>query len=200
MKKIDMIGFRSGKLTVIEECGKYRQETKWLCKCDCGEIVLIPGYHLRKGLRTSCGKCTNIGDKMRKHGEYNTRLYHIWENMKRRCLSKTSTGYANYGGRRIGLCKEWMDFETFSEWANSSGYSDGLSIDRVNVNGNYEPGNCKWIEKKAQSLNKRNNRRILYNGKNLTIREWSDLTGIPYTTIRARLNYGWKDPEKILTR
>jgi len=91
MKKIDMIGFRSGKLTVIEECGKYRQETKWLCKCDCGEIVLIPGYHLRKGLRTSYGK-------------------------------------------------------------------------------------------------------------NLTIREWSDLTGIPYTTIRARLNYGWKDPEKILTR
>lgn len=127
-----------------------------------------------------------------KHGMRYSRLYNIWRSMKQRCTNPKTVNYHNYGGRGIKVCEEWSSrFMSFRDWAMENGYSDTLSIDRINSNGNYEPSNCRWVSYKAQNNNRRSNKFLELDGQKHTIAEWADITGIKLATIWARLNSGW---------
>lgn len=129
---------------------------------------------------------------MYKHGERNSRLYTIWCRMKQRCFDTKIECYKNYGGRGITICDEWKNnYSAFKEWAINNGYKDDLTIDRIDVNGNYEPNNCKWATRKEQANNTRTNRNITYNNETHTLAEWSDITGIQRDVIKSRIEKGW---------
>lgn len=133
-----------------------------------------------------------------KHGCRYTRLYDIWRGMRCRCKTKTSTSYKNYGARGITITKEWDSFINFKKWALDNGYNDTLTLDRINVYGNYEPNNCRWVTYKKQNINKRNNRYIEYQGQVKTLSEWAEEYNIKIGTLWARLNRGI-DIERALT-
>lgn len=120
-----------------------------------------------------------------------SRIKTIWKNMRQRCHNPNFIYYHNYGGRGITVCDEWQDFHTFEQWAYANDYSDDLTIDRINTNGNYEPSNCRWTTMKVQTNNKRNNRLITYNGKTQTESQWADELGISFTVLRNRLHKGF---------
>ena len=126
-----------------------------------------------------------------RHGMRYTRIYNIWRSMRQRCSNPKCKNYKNYGGRGITVCQEWEDFQTFYDWAMSNGYAEDLTIDRVDVNGDYEPSNCRWVSYKIQANNKSDSKFIEVNGISHTIAEWSDITGIQKATIWARLQKGW---------
>ena len=189
----NLVGRKFERLTVLEYAGKIgnrRKRISWLCQCACGKKVIVSGENLKYGVTKSCGcYCLDkIKEKNTKHGSTKTRLYHIYCKMKERCYNKTCKAYKNYGGRGITVCEEWLeDFTHFEKWAKENGYSEKLSIDRINVNGNYEPTNCRWVTDKIQCNNRRSNRFIEYNGEVRTVAEWVDITGIPYGTLYSRL-------------
>ena len=106
-----------------------------------------------------------------------TKLYYIWSSMKSRCENENNESFHNYGGRGITLCEEWHDLDTFVEWAINAGYNETLSLDRVDVNGNYEPNNCRWITKHEQAYNRRTNVRITFNGETKFLTEWAHIFG-----------------------
>ena len=121
------------------------------------------------------------------HGMYGTRLNHIWANMRTRCNCKTNKDYPDYGGRGIKVCEEWSEFINFHEWAMKNGYEDNLSLDRIDVNGNYEPSNCRWTTYKEQANNTSRSVRISYKGNTHTISEWADIVGINASCLRQRI-------------
>lgn len=131
------------------------------------------------------------------HMETKTRLHKIWEGMHDRCGRKGHSYYKNYGGRGISVCPEWGDYKTFKDWAMENGYSDRLTIDRVDVNGNYCPENCRWATMREQQNNKRTNHIVCLGAISHTISEWSEMLGIGKTTIRNRLKSGWTDEEAL---
>lgn len=140
-----------------------------------------------------------MGRKRKYNEEYiTTRLYNIWGHMKNRCSCEKNTFYRHYGGRGIKVCEEWFEFLPFYEWAITNGYTDNLTLDRIDVNGNYEPSNCRWVTRKAQSNNRRDNKLVTFNGKTKSIAQWAEMTGIKDTTIRYRIKQGWS-VEKTLT-
>lgn len=140
-----------------------------------------------------------FGNKYHLHGLRNSRLYRIWTNIKTRCYNAKDPHYSRWGGRGIVMCDEWKDdFKSFYDWAMSNGYSDDLTIDRIDNDGNYEPSNCRWVTAKEQSKNKRNVRFITYNGKTQTIPEWTKELGLGKETIRERLKRGWSDEEALI--
>lgn len=157
-KRIDLIGKRFGKLVVQNKAKNEGRWTCWDCVCDCGNRVIAKTRDLQKGDVNSCGCLFEEINKQRltKHGKKNSRLYRIWGNMKTRCSNPTTKYYKYYGGRGITICEEWRNsFQRFYDWAMTNGYSDDLTIDRIDVNGNYEPSNCRWVTMKEQSKNKR---------------------------------------------
>lgn len=148
-RAINITGQKFGRLTAIKPCGKTSGgNVLWLCECDCGNKTTAPTQHLKSGNTKSCG-CLNselASKRFTKTGESNHRLYRIWRNMKRRCYDNTFKAYKNYGGKGVLICDDWLkSFENFYKWAISNGYKDNLTIDRINVNGNYDPNNCQWI-------------------------------------------------------
>ena len=201
-KKIQMIGNRYGRLVVIEEAPRYHGgHAMWICRCDCGNITKpIMGGDLRSGKVQSC-KCMHnelLSQKRKTHGETKTRLHRIWQNMKRRCDTPSVPCYDVYGGRGIKVCDEWLhDYPAFRDWALANGYADNLSIDRIDPNGNYCPENCQWATMKEQSNNLRKNVLIEINGENHTIAEWSQISGIKYTTIYQRYLRGWNGEDLL---
>ena len=163
--KKDLTGQRFGRLTVLSDTGKRkRSSVVWLCQCDCGNTTEVITYSLTCGNTKSCG-CLHIeaakenikGVKMQPvHGLSHHRLFGIWNGMKTRCYNENNKDYKDYGGRGIRICDEWLsDFLSFYNWAMENGYQDDLTIDRVEVNGNYEPSNCKWSTRAEQSRNQR---------------------------------------------
>ena len=128
------------------------------------------------------------GAKMPTRAHKKDPLYGTWRAMRERCRRQNHVNYSDYGGRGIKVCIEWEDFEVFRKWACENGYEIGLSIDRKDVNGNYEPSNCRFATSVQQANNKRNNHLITYNGVTATAAEWSKITGIPYRTILSRIN------------
>lgn len=132
----------------------------------------------------------------------NTKIYMMWKNMKKRCYNPKCDRYKNYGGRGVKICNCWLkDFKYFYNWAMKNGYKEGLSIDRIDVNGNYEPRNCRFISMEEQYLNRTDNHNITYKGKTQTMKKWSDELGINYDTLRHRLNnYGWTIEKAFIKR
>ena len=207
-KLINEEGNRYGKLTVCgHSSGKYDKygHYLWKCVCDCGNVCFVKGAQLRNGNTKSCG-CLHseaLSERNEKHGLAGSRLYKIYKGMKRRCKSKSCCDYKDYGGRGIKLCAEWdgeHGGEKFVKWSLENGYNDNLSIDRIDVNGDYSPNNCRWANMKTQANNKRSNHVLEYNGERHTLTEWSEITGLSVGTIGARLRLlGW-GIEKALTR
>jgi hypothetical protein len=154
----DLTGKRFGKLTVtgFSPIAKNRR-AHFYCTCDCGTVKVIRGTSLSSGNTRSCG-CMSVRSGRRnglKHGMTNSPEYHSWENMKARCLNKAKDGYRNYGGRGIVICKRWLhSFESFFADMGCKPSSE-FSIDRINNDGNYEPGNCRWATPKQQKNNRR---------------------------------------------
>lgn len=208
-KSIDLTGQRYGRLVVVDYY-KSKKDAKgkpiryWKCRCDCGNIVNTCTNNLRRGNTKSCG-CLRR-DKTRqinyKHGQKETRLYQIWGSMKKRCYNAKHNSFNNYGGKGISVCDEWLGehgFENFHKWAIENNYSDELTLDRINTQGNYTPDNCRWATWTEQENNRSNNRYFYYDGKNLSAKEWSKLTGISLGTLLNRLySLGWS-VERALT-
>lgn len=198
----DLTGKRFGKLTVLEKAGRQGTSQLWLCRCDCGNLVKIRANSLVRLGRNSCGCGTR--EKISKarflHGETNSRLYNTWRSIKKRCLLPKAQGYKNYGGRGIEVCEEWKNsYLAFRDWALNNGYKEDLEIDRINVNGNYEPNNCRFVNNKQQANNRRNNSWLTLNGETKTIQEWADKIGVGASTLSERKRMGWSDSD-ILTK
>ena len=161
MKKVrsDLVGKKFDRLTVVEYSHTNKHgKAMWVCLCECGNTIVASGSHLVNGHTSSCGCLKNeiSGARFRKHGLKHTRLYRIWMDMRSRCTYESMKCFKDYGGRGIKVCEEWQNsFEAFYNWAIANGYSDDLSIDRIDVNGNYEPSNCRWATMKEQRANQR---------------------------------------------
>lgn len=193
---IDMSGMKINMLTVLYRAESIRGRTMWHCKCDCGKDLDVWAQHLRKG-QYSCGCETSkiISQKNTKHGGAYTKLFGVWKLMKERCVNPNNKSYKNYGGRGISVCPEWQDFSVFRDWAMENGYEDGLSIDRIDVNGNYCPENCRWVSMKVQCNNRRSNRWLMYRGEKHTIAQWSELLDMPQSTLYKRFELGWSEAQ-----
>lgn len=199
MNKIDLSGKRFGRLVVLCETDERRsKQIIWKCKCDCGKEVLVAGYCLRDGTTKSCGcykrdKFTEMAKTYprKRNSPTKERLYHIWLDMRRRTTNPKRGNYYRYGARGIRVCDKWYNsFDVFMEWALSHGYDNTLSIERIDIDGNYCPENCRWANKTEQARNKENTRYFEYGGKKKTVKEWSEITGIPYTTLLRRIDDG----------
>lgn len=187
----DITGEKFGRLEVISLTPKRHNRCAiWLCRCDCGNMVEAQGSYLRNGDTQSCGclhdemASERLKTSMKTHGGYYDRLHHIWSDMLTRCGNPRSKAYPHYGGRGISVCKEWAaSYQTFKDWAYSNGYEDNApygecTIDRIDVNGDYSPKNCRFVPMKEQGRNMTTNRNITIGGDTRCISEWANILGI----------------------
>lgn len=194
---IDLTGKEFGRILVLSRAvTRAKKGTRWKCKCTCGTIFFARSWNLRKGNTTSCG-CYSAELKF-KHGRHPKKLYAVWHHMKDRCFNPNNSRYHRYGGRGITICPEWRyDFAVFREWALTHGYQEGLTIDRIDNDGNYQPENCRWITNLEQQNNKANSRLITAHGETHTIAEWARILNIDPRTLHHRFARG-KSPEEIV--
>lgn len=209
-KKIEVIeGQKYGKLTIIKEVSPIGSKRRILCKCDCGNIKEYSMDRVIHRRTRSCGCLrnemlfihrNNNGTSVYPKEATASKLYKIWNSMKCRCYTISSGAYFKYGAKGIRMCDEWKnDFMAFYNWALANGYSDELTIDRIDYRGNYEPSNCRWADIRTQANNKSNVRKYEYNGELHTMTEWSEIMNINYGALWERLNVlGWSI-EKALT-
>lgn len=207
-KTINLKGLRFGRLVVGELAEDYIAPNGGIvkqqkCKCDCGNEVIVRSSYLRSGKTRSCGCYRKEVTKARHitHGKAKTRINNIYHGMKYRCYATSCPNYKDYGGRGITICDEWLGelgFEHFYDWAIKNGYDDNLSIDRINNDRDYSPGNCRWATVVEQANNKRNNRTVTVNGITHSLHEWAEISGIRYNIIVTRLHRGWNE-EKAVT-
>lgn len=198
LKSSDLTGKRFGRLVALKRIKSEPDKTKWLCRCDCGKEIIVFTKNLTRNHTKSCG-CYNVERAIETnttHDMCGTRLYKIWQDMKRRCSSPSEKSFKDYGGRGITVCQEWEEFEPFMKWALTVGYKDDLTIDRINVNGNYEPDNCKWSTLKEQARNKRNNFMVAYQGRIQPLAAWCEELNLGYDKTYARIKkYKWSIEE-----
>jgi hypothetical protein len=165
-------------------CANYR--------CGCGKEFESQVYHIKSGKKKSCG-CGSSPKRLAqfntKHGLSKTKAYKSWFAMMRRCYREKSDGFVNYGGRGITVCHEWHQFEQF--YADMGEPGKGMSIDRIDNNGNYEPSNCRWATQKEQNRNQRRNRLLSIDGLTKTMAEWAEIAGISSSKVHQRLSRGW---------
>lgn len=194
-KYYSYIGEKYNSLTIIDVAGNDTNGHYFFkCQCDCGNITKVRVDRILKGYTTTCG-CRNQGynyhDGNGLSKEY-PKLYSVWNTIRHRCYNPKHCKYKNYGGRGITVCEEWRyEFTPFYNWAMANGYQDGLTIDRINVNGNYEPTNCRWVTLKEQARNKTNSVLVTYKEKTKSLPQWCEELNLPYKTIDYRLRAGW---------
>ena len=188
--KIDLTGQKFNRLTVLEFYEtRGRRRKIWKCLCDCGNIVYVESSHLTTGHTKSCGclAIENVTNLNLKTGLTNTKLYYAYRNMLNRCYYPGTPMYKYYGAEGKTVCEEWRDkehgFENFAEWAMNNGYEEGLQIDRIDNDGNYEPSNCKWSTDIEQAHNKRTTLRLKINGEIDTVGNWTRRLGISYWNL-----------------
>ena len=196
-KTVDLTEKRFGKLVARRRSHKNKKNKwYWICDCDCGESTIVAEADLNAGKCKSCGclKQEKFLERITTHNKSNTRLHGIWGSMKQRCYNPNANGYENYGGRGIAICDDWVNnFQEFYDWSINNGYSDELSLDRIDVNGNYEPSNCRWADEHTQANNKQSSVHITINNETYTIAEWGELVNLPTNTIGRRLRDGFQD-------
>lgn len=195
----DLTGRRFGRLTVIAEAGKRRSGVYlWECRCDCGGGASVVGAMLRNGHTKSCGCLMRevVGAMNLKHGHARLTspqhpLYDTWLNMNQRCSNPKNPGYPNYGGRGISVCRAWRDsFERFLVDVGERPSKDH-SLDRIDNDGHYEPGNVRWATRVRQNRNARSNRILEFNGQAMCVNAWAERLGISTRTLQGRLRRGW---------
>lgn len=199
----DLTGKRFGRLVALNLSDKkVGRKTFWDCKCDCGNFKTVRTDILKSGKTLSCGCLKKEQDKINlpngqgrvKHGFSKMRIYHIWDRMHSRCENSSNSSYANYGGRGIKVCPEWSDVNGFIKWAYFHGYQSNLTIDRIDVNGNYEPANCRWATWDEQAKNKQNTILIKYLGQTKPLTVWASELGIDKALLRNRYKLGIRPP------
>lgn len=206
-KFVDLTGNKYGRLTVLgKEQGRDKNgRIRWRCKCDCGKEVSIATYSLNGGVQ-SCGclqhdiaRNSHLIHGDCKRGGKRTRLFGIWAGIRNRILNPNNHAYPRYGGRGIKICDEWQEYIKFKEWALSHGYNEKLTIDRIDVNGDYSPENCRWASYEVQANNSRKNIFWKYKGECLTIAQWAKKLNVNPTRLWNRVyNHKWS-VERALT-
>ena len=203
MKK-DLTGKRFGRLTAIKPVGKNKcGNTLWLCRCECGGTAVCINSNLTRGNSKSCGcLITKVLIKRNtKHGMAKSRLYNAWVSMLERCKTKTATSYRHYGGRGITVCKEWDcedGFLHFADWAMSNGYTNNLTLDRIDNNGNYCPENCRWVTHQRQMNNTRRNVIVSAFGFTASLADACRKFDAPYKRTWKRLKRGWPIEQALM--
>jgi len=207
--KIDLTGSEFGMLVVLRfhETRRFPSGGStpyWWCKCACGREVSLPSQGLRKGISTSCGcqKGELISAKKTRHGQCRTgkrtREHTTWSSMIARCTDRSDKRYVDYGGRGIKVCERWFVFENFFADMGVSP-SPKHTVERIDTNGNYDPLNCRWATRKEQSLNRRSNRLVQYNGERKPVAAWVAQLGLNEELVRSRLRLGWSFQDAVDT-
>lgn len=196
MKNINKVhnltGQRFGLLTVIGIDDRGTKKTYWMCQCDCGNVKSVRSDSLLSGAVKSCGCLKKKQDRLNltanhSHKMSGTRIYHEWQGIKGRCFNKNDARYARYGGRGITVCDEWRnDFQSFYDWAMANGYSDNLTIDRKDNDGNYCPENCRWVDDQTQARNRSSNISITIGNSTRPLMEWCEIFGLDFQSTVAR--------------
>lgn len=185
-------GTKYGRLTVIEQTGRDKNHKKlYLCRCECGEEKVFIGSRLKSGHTKSCGCLSRdtVIARSTKHSLSRTRAAASWANMMYRCYDPQEAYYHRYGARGIKVCERWHDLKNFFE--DMGERPEGQTLERINNDGDYEPGNCKWASPLEQSQNTSFNRQLTFNGLTLCLSEWARRAGIKRNTIEGRLDRGW---------
>lgn len=202
-----LIGERFGRLTVIStDSDVFNATTKWNCICDCGNSTQSLTHNLLRGSAKSCGclrreRASEYSKSQIKHGGTKTRLYRIWHSMKCRCYYEGDKCYNAYGAKGIKVCIEWLEsFAVFRNWALANGYAENLTIDRIDVNGDYTPENCRWATNAEQANNRTDTVFLTYKGTTKPLTEWANEMGIDRGVLYARIkHYGWPVEKALLT-
>jgi hypothetical protein len=195
-KKLDIIGKKYGKMTVLSEGGRTNfGKVKFICKCDCGNTKEVIGSGLLRGTTTSCG-CVHRAmisalGKSCGDGMPMCRLKKIFKAMNTRCYNKNSTGYKYWGGKGVTICDEWKDnYKAFHDWAIVNGYRDDLSIDRIDHEMGYIPSNCRWATDKEQANNMSSNHVVYFNFEQYTMTQFAELIGTKRDAIKHLFDKG----------
>ncbi len=196
------VGMRFGKWTITREPGTrmYTSDVGAICKCDCGTERLVSIRRLKKGYTKSCG-CAGVAKaaiKNRTHGQHQHRIHGIWRSMKERCSNKNHDAYARYGGRGIKVCRRWLKFENFL-LDNGPLFKEGLTLDRIDNDGNYTKSNCQWVSRGDQANNRHNNVILEHDGERMTCSQWARKLGMQEITLRKRIRAGWSHSRAITT-
>lgn len=202
MSAEDLTGKRFGRWVVLSRAddhvtAKGYHHVMWNCRCDCGTIKSVRGKSLVSGISQSCGclRHEQLHDRFVKHGGFGTRLYAVWNSMRQRCNNKHSRAYHNYGGRGITICPEWDDYDSFRSWAISVGYDEDaergkFTLDRIDVNGNYCPDNCRFVDMRTQTDNRRMSIVVEHDGEVHPLTVWAEILGKHYTTLWKKYKNG----------
>ena len=204
LSKHDLTGKIFGRFTV-DRFSHYEPKNRsyyWVCLCLCGSEKKVKGANLRSGSTKSCGclqreSARSAGDRTRTHGLSRTKIYAVWDSMHQRCTNQNRSDFKSYGGRGISVCKRWGSFELFLEDMGLP--PKGMTLERKNINGDYEPLNCCWETTKRQSRNTTKTIFITANGETKSLPDWAEDLGIPYETLSARLRRGWNQNDAINT-
>jgi hypothetical protein len=191
-KALNLTGQTFGRLMVLDRVPTERGASLWRCECTCGQISRKHGGDLLRGRVRSCGcKQGSRSHGLSRRNGRKTPLYAVWIGMKQRCTNSNSQSYARYGGRGITVCEEWRDFAAFHAWATANGYKKGLTIERKDNDGDYEPSNCTWIPRGQQVNNRCTSRRLTFNGVTKTVGEWANAYALDRKTLGDRIKRGW---------
>ena len=198
---LDISGCEYGFVTVLGRVKSTgHNNSVWQCRCRCGTVRTFYKQQLTKYPNVNCGCQTArlLSERHRKHGKSKSLVYKAWAAMKDRCFNPANTHYYAYGGRGISVCDRWRDsFDSFL--ADMGDRPDGFTIERIDTNGDYEPGNCRWASRKEQQNNRRCNVRLEIDGVTKTISEWSEYSGVHRSVVVSRIRRGWTARDAVFT-